>query len=124
MANLLDPELDSYKTPNPLMRPIGMWVDTQVESGSKRAKGAAGSFENPEDWELLTKLKKWRDDVAKKEKIKHFKIAWDDTLEDIAIKRPDGHAKLLECKGIGELKLGLYGDDILKIIRENRTGSG
>ena len=73
---------------------------------------------------LWVDLEHWRKEQAKAENKELFQIAWNSTLEEIVVKRPKNHSDLLKCKGIGERKLGLYGEEILRIIQENRTGSG
>ena len=113
-----EPGRNSYKTPDPLMKAIGMWPRPKEE------KEETFSDEIDESDPLWVDLRHWRDEQAEAEMKKAFQIAWNSTLSDLVLKRPKNHSDLLKCKGIGERKLDLYGEEILRIIQENSTGSG
>ena len=113
-----EPGRNSYETPDPLMKAIGMWP--RPKEGDEEKSPNEIDKSDP----LWVDLRHWCDEQAKAEMKEAFQIAWDSTLSDLVLKRPKNHSDLLKCKGIGERKLDLYGEEILRIIQENSTGSG
>ena len=70
------------------------------------------------DEELLTRLKAWRLDVAKEQKVPAYVVFTDNTLIAIAELLPDDEAALIAIPGIGARKLEQYGPDVLDLVRD------
>ncbi|MBI3631346.1 MAG: exodeoxyribonuclease VII large subunit, partial [Candidatus Staskawiczbacteria bacterium] len=68
------------------------------------------------NFELLNKLKDWRDHQARKEGTDPFRVLINKTIEEIVISLPKTKDDLLAIKGIKEKKWEKYGWDILAII--------
>jgi DNA helicase-2/ATP-dependent DNA helicase PcrA len=66
---------------------------------------------------LLTRLKAWRLDVAKEQKVPAYVVFTDNTLIAIAELLPDDEAALIAIPGIGARKLEQYGPDVLDLVR-------
>ena len=71
--------------------------------------------------ELIEILKIWRSEQALKEGKEGGYILPFSAIQEIALKKPKTLDDLKEIKGIGEIKLLKYGDDILNIIWNNKT---
>ncbi|WAJ47597.1 ATP-dependent DNA helicase UvrD2 [Mycobacterium sp. Aquia_216] len=69
------------------------------------------------DEELLLRLKEWRLDVAKEQKVPAYVVFTDNTLIAIAELLPDDEAALIAIPGIGARKLEQYGPDVLGMVR-------
>jgi DNA helicase II / ATP-dependent DNA helicase PcrA len=69
------------------------------------------------DEELLLRLKAWRLDVAKAQKVPAYVVFTDNTLIAIAELLPDDDAALIAIPGIGARKLEQYGPDVLELVR-------
>lgn len=69
------------------------------------------------DEELLLRLKEWRLDVAKEQKVPAYVVFTDNTLIAIAELLPADAAALIAIPGIGARKLEQYGDDVLELVR-------
>lgn len=65
--------------------------------------------------EIGNKLKKFRTETAKKEKIKPFMIFKDEQIYELIKTKPKTKEQLLEVKGFGEIKVEKYGQGILKV---------
>ena len=70
------------------------------------------------DQDLFEKLKKLRLDLSKLRKIPPFIIFSDQTLKDMAIKKPKNEEEFLGVKGVGEKKLIQYGDLFIEEIKD------
>jgi len=64
----------------------------------------------------LTLLKEWRKQTSAEEKVPAFCVFTDATLIAIAEARPTSDAALLKIPGLGQAKLGKYGDQVLAIL--------
>jgi DNA helicase-2/ATP-dependent DNA helicase PcrA len=69
------------------------------------------------DEELLGRLKAWRLDVAKEQKVPAYVVFTDNTLIAIAELLPGDEAALIAIPGIGARKLEQYGSDVLGMVR-------
>lgn len=69
---------------------------------------------------LYESMKKWRRDRASKDGIRPYIIFSDATLIDIANKMPERKEDLMDIRGVGEKKVERYGDEILKLVSENK----
>jgi len=66
------------------------------------------------------KLKEYRIQCSREEKVKAYMIFNNNTLEDILEKQPSTPEELLSIKGFGKVKVEKYGKRIINIISENR----
>jgi hypothetical protein len=71
-----------------------------------------------EETEIFKKLKAYRLDKSREEKIKPYFIYNDNQLKDLIAKMPRNKVELQTVSGFGEVKANKYGDDILKIIKK------
>lgn len=67
---------------------------------------------------LLDKLKSYRAQKAAVEKISHRSVFSNETLRQIAIKRPVNKESLQVIKGLDENRTSKYGDDLLDMIKK------
>jgi DNA helicase-2/ATP-dependent DNA helicase PcrA len=72
------------------------------------------------DEELLLRLKSWRLDIAKEQKVPAYVVFTDNTLIAIAELLPDDETALIAIPGIGARKLEQYGPDVLELVRQAR----
>ncbi|WP_197501182.1 ATP-dependent DNA helicase UvrD2 [Mycobacterium sp. 852002-51057_SCH5723018] len=72
------------------------------------------------DEDLLLRLKAWRLDVAKEQKVPAYVVFSDNTLIAIAELLPDDETALIAIPGIGARKLEQYGPDVLELVRQAR----
>lgn len=86
---------------------------------------AAPSTEGPQEIsldvgaeDLFARLRAWRLDLARENKIPPFYIFSDKILRAIAAHRPSTQAELLAIKGIGPAKLEKYGEGVLGVVAE------
>lgn len=79
----------------------------------RRCETCAGDV----DEELLLRLKEWRLDIAKEQKVPAYVVFTDNTLIAIAELRPDDEDALIAIPGIGARKLEQYGPDVLELVR-------
>jgi DNA helicase-2/ATP-dependent DNA helicase PcrA len=68
------------------------------------------------DVELLDRLKTWRSQTAKQQKVPTYVVFTDATLTAIAEHRPADVAALVDIPGIGAGKLDRYGPDVLALV--------
>jgi len=66
--------------------------------------------------ELLTRLKRLRLDIARKEGVPAFIVFSDTTLIDMCRKMPATENEFLEVNGVGKAKMNRYGRDFLEEI--------
>lgn len=70
------------------------------------------------DFELLQKLKDWRARTADKEDVELFRVLSNNSLQEIAEKKPNNKEELTSIKGIKDKKFMKYGESILAIVNE------
>lgn len=66
---------------------------------------------------ICNALKEWRKKIADKSNVPPYVIFGDKTLVEIALKKPQTSAELLEIYGLGDAKVRKFSSAILKIIR-------
>ena len=82
----------------------------------KVATNISKTIKKKTDEEIIEALKIYRSDVVKAKNLKPYYVYKDDSIKDIAKKRPKTKEDLLEIQGIGPKTIDNYGDDILKIV--------
>lgn len=85
----------------------------------KRFKGA-GRLDR-RSLAILEGLLKFRFEMAEKRDRPLFKILGNESLMRIAVMRPDNHDRLFESRLLSVRQLQMYGEDLIKIIREAMT---
>ncbi len=70
------------------------------------------------DEKLLLRLKEWRLEVAKEQKVPAYVVFTDNTLIAIAELLPGDEAALIAIPGVGARKLEQYGADVLQLVRD------
>ena len=84
----------------------------------KASKNKTRSLASEKDQDLFERLKKLRLELSKSRKIPPFIIFSDQTLKDMAIKKPKNEEEFLGVKGVGEKKLIQYGDLFIEEIKD------
>lgn len=84
----------------------------------KASKNKTRSLASDKDQDLFEILKKLRLELSKSRKIPPFIIFSDQTLKDMAIKKPKNEEEFLGVKGVGEKKLIQYGDLFIEEIKD------
>lgn len=72
------------------------------------------------DEEIINELKEYRKQRMILENVDAYIIFKDETIYDLVEKRPINLEQLINIKGLGEVKIKKYGNDIINIINENR----
>jgi ATP-dependent DNA helicase RecQ len=96
------------------------WKRSHTEANA--APEASTVEPSPEEMEAMTKLfaklREWRTVKAREASVPPYVIFSDDALRGIAQMRPTTREALLYVRGIGQVKLDRYGDDVLKIVAD------
>ena len=86
----------------------------------RRARSVSTPKNDPDpdaaDPELLSRLKTWRTEEARRRSFPPYVIFHDRTLAAIAAARPATPAELALVKGVGPAKLSAYGEALLKLL--------
>ena len=86
----------------------------------RRRKGARGGGEaNPVGNPLFEALRAKRREIAAETGLPPYVVFHDSTLRDMAMARPASLSALAQIPGVGAKKLEAYGDDFLRVIRDN-----
>lgn len=99
---------------------VGRKKEGKKASSKSRSKESSEETKEetlPVDKAVLEKLKAWRAKAAKKGKVPPYVICHNDTLELLAAKKPKNLEALSKIKGMGEMRIEKYGEDILKIVK-------
>lgn len=73
------------------------------------------------DENMVTTLKEWRTQTARELDVPAYMVLTTATLMSIAQARPQSLDELGQISGIGPVKLGQFGDDILEAVRSSST---
>jgi ATP-dependent DNA helicase RecQ len=92
-------------------------VKKSRRSGSK-GTGRVQRSSDPEMPELFDVLRRRRTELAALLRIPPYRIFSDNTLIEMAERRPMTREELLEISGVGEYKMKRYGNDFLEVIAE------
>lgn len=76
------------------------------------------------DMELFDKLKAWRLERARADKVAPFIIAHNSLFELIAARKPTTESQLLAMPGLGKKKIDSYGSALLGIIKSHTSKNG
>ena len=72
---------------------------------------------------LVSALRAWRSEVARKRGVPAYVVLHDSTIDGIATSRPTTLAQLRDIPGIGDKKLEHYGDELIAMVKASRTGA-
>ncbi len=91
------------------------------DASLKKTAKSNTPLERDDDFDsaVFEKLRAWRKKVALEKNMPAFMIFSDTTLQGIARKLPTSLPSLRAVSGVGDKKLELYGDDILKTLQES-----
>jgi len=98
-------------------------LDLPAKDGPRKraARPAAPLEAEPDpanaDPEVLSRLKGWRTEEARRRGVPPYVIFHDRTLAAIAVARPSAAGELARVKGVGPAKLAAYGEELLRLIR-------
>ena len=98
--------------------PVSLVVPPKRErrrKGNIRGGGKANPVGNP----LFEALRAKRREIAAETGLPPYVIFHDSTLRDMALARPASLSALGQIPGVGAKKLEAYGDDFLRVIRDN-----
>jgi ATP-dependent DNA helicase RecQ len=70
---------------------------------------------------LINALRAWRSGVARTRGVPAYVVLHDATIDGIAASRPTTHDQLRGIPGIGDKKLEHYGDELIALVKANRT---
>jgi ATP-dependent DNA helicase RecQ len=99
-------------------QPRGSGRGARVSAGSASAgavKLAAADL-SPEQEAVFEQLRAWRGATAKEQGVPAYVVFHDATLRAIAVAAPSSLAELAGINGVGESKLGKYGESILELL--------
>jgi RecQ family ATP-dependent DNA helicase len=85
----------------------------------KRAAKTAAAHNVDAPADVVAALKAWRLQEAKAAGVPAFRIMGNKTLDAVAAARPNSLDALAEVHGIGPAKLELYGEALLRVLREH-----
>jgi ATP-dependent DNA helicase RecQ len=82
------------------------------------ASNGAGGAGHPA---LVSALRAWRSEVARKRGVPAYVVLHDATIDGIAASRPTTPGQLRDIPGIGDKKLEHYGDELIALVKANRN---
>jgi DNA helicase II / ATP-dependent DNA helicase PcrA len=94
-----------------------------VDQGARRAASAAlaaSGYSVADDDPLYAALREWRTIRAREDGVPAYIIFHDQTLAEIAEKKPPSAAALRRVKGVGPAKIEAYGDEVLALVSRLR----
>ena len=97
--------------------------DASAESASKspRRRKALPKVEiilTPEEKQIVARLKRWRMERANTQRVPAYMICPDRTLEQLAREAPETLEALANVYGLGESKIGKFGEELLRALRD------
>jgi ATP-dependent DNA helicase RecQ len=69
------------------------------------------------DWDLFQLLREKRAELARKQRVPAYIIFGDQSLQDMAAKKPDSKEQFAQIYGVGETKLNKYAEAFLQVIK-------
>jgi len=72
---------------------------------------------------LVSALRAWRSEVARKRGVPAYVVLHDATIDGIATSRPTTLHQLRDIPGIGDKKLEHYGDELIALVTASRTNA-
>ena len=100
------------------------WRDGSLAKDSqKRAKAVVDYKEvlSPEDFVTFARLRELRKELAKTEQVPAYAIFTNEQLAEIAKALPVSAHALSKIEGVGENRVGKYGSQFLKLLKEEAS---
>ncbi len=113
VGSVMEQPADTQPEPDPTPEPAPVILPPDLPGGKEDPAA------NLTDGQLAiyARLREWRNAEAKRQEISRFIIASNATLAEIARRVPYTLDDLREVKGMGQARLGKYGDKILDVVR-------
>jgi ATP-dependent DNA helicase RecQ len=81
------------------------------------SSGIAGGSHAGVDRELFDRLKRWRGEQARRQRVPAYVVLHNSHLEEIATRRPQSIHELGSIKGVGLRRAARYGEELLALVR-------
>jgi ATP-dependent DNA helicase RecQ len=91
---------------------------------TRNGGGAAEPGRSEVDADLFERLRSWRGEQARSQKVPAYVVLHNSHLEEIASRKPRSLHELGSIKGVGLRRAGRYGEEILALVRGEEPGSG
>jgi superfamily II DNA helicase RecQ len=103
---------------------VALGSDVRVNGKSVTLVGPAGGLEGGKaaTTPVEEALRTWRWAMASKDAVPAYVILKDIELAAIAYRDPRTLAELADCRGIGQIRLERWGDEILAVLDAARSG--
>jgi ATP-dependent DNA helicase RecQ len=82
-----------------------------------------GSHDDSMDGELFERLKRWRGEQARRQRVPAYVVLHNSHLEEIAARRPQSIHELGSIKGVGLRRAARYGEELLALVRGEETAA-
>jgi DNA helicase-2/ATP-dependent DNA helicase PcrA len=102
--------------------PFGSDVRVDGRAVTLVAPGEGAPEASPDASAAEAALRAWRSSVAKRQGVPPYVVLNDRELVGIAARRPASLAELARCKGMGQIRLERWGDEMLAVIEDARGG--
>lgn len=102
---------DRRRTTSGSCRVCGAPLATPAEVTLGRCAGCPSAY----DEALFERLRSWRTDTARAQKVPAYVVLTDATLQVLAERRPASERELVAVPGIGAVKVTRYGEDLLRL---------
>lgn len=97
---------------------IGRTSIPAAKNGRGKPKIDYKEILTPEDFTVFAMLREWRKQQAQKDAVAVYTIFTNEQLAQIAGKRADSKAAMLEIPGIGEAKVSKYAQEVLELVAD------
>ena len=84
---------------------------------AKKRVAASGRPLSEDEEALFLRLKELRKELADRQRVPAYIVFSDKVLMEMAVRRPENDAELLDVPGVGPAKLGKYGATFLSAVR-------
>jgi superfamily II DNA helicase RecQ len=95
---------------------VNAWQRENLSSPASALRSNEGTSSAEPDPQLFERLRAWRLDRAKADKVPPYIIFSDDALRGIAAAQPKSSADLLAVRGVGPVKVERYGAEVLALV--------
>ena len=85
--------------------------------------GVAGGSRDGVDRALFERLKRWRGEQARQQRVPAYVVLHNSHLEEIAVRKPQSLHELGSIKGVGLRRAARYGEELLALVRGEETAA-
>jgi ATP-dependent DNA helicase RecQ len=85
---------------------------------------AAGDSRDGVDRTLFERLKRWRGEQARRQRVPAYVVLHNSHLEEIAARKPQSIHELGSIKGVGLRRAARYGEELLALVRGQEVEAG